>query len=233
MIDSVRHNGGCFLCTDSLPAGTELMLRYIGDTLAQLKRPIHQEVNAWAYKADATTGRVVVTGSHPERMISGDRLQMFSGMIRYAMEGNGSPRIKGELVNGEKREMTRRTPDNDPDHTAIGDRQYHHFTLNVPKGTKQVKIDLKPGKGYANFDLFLFAAPGTPAFNDNATWYNVNNGAEKTLILDAPKAGTLYVSVYCDTTVDTIDTRWGEQYTGRIEVLNGVPYILTATLINE
>ena len=233
LIDSVRHNGGCFMCTDSVPAGTELMLRYVGDTLRQLKRPIHQEVNAWAYKADATAGRVVVTGSHPERMIGGDRLQMFSAMIRYAMDGNGSPRIKGELVNGEAREMTRRTKDNDPDHTAIGDRQYHHFTVNVPKGTKQVKIDLKPGKGYADFDLFLFAAPGAPAFNDNAAWYNVDNGAAKSLRIDAPKAGTIYISVYCDTTVDTLDTRWGEQYTGRIEVLNGVPYTLTATLTHE
>ena len=232
-IDSVRHNGGCFMCTDSLPAGTEVLLRFIGDTLKQLKLPIHKEVNAWAYKAGAESGRVVVTGSHPERMIGGDRLQMFSGMIRYAIDGNGTPRIKGELVSGEKREMIRRTPDNDPDYTAIGDLQYHHFTVNVPKGTKKVKIDLKPAKGYAAFDLFLFAAPGKPAFNDNAVWYNVDNGATKTLTIDAPKAGTLYVSVYCDNTVETVQTRWGEQYTGRIEVLNGVPYTITATLISE
>ena len=232
-IDSVRHNGGCFMCTDQVPAGTEVLLRFIGDTLNQLKLPIDKEVNAWAYKANAESGRVVVTGSHPERMIGGDRLQMFSGMIRYAMEGNGAPRIKGELVSGEARKMTLRTPDNDPDHTAIGDLQYHHFTVNVPKGTKQVKIELKPAKGYAAFDLFLFAATGKPAFNDNAAWYNMDNGAAKTLTIDAPKAGTLYVSVYCDTTVETIQSRWGEQHTGRIEVLTGVPYTITATLINE
>lgn len=233
MIDSVRHNGGCFMCTDQIPEGTEVLARYDGDTLNQLKRPIHKEVNAWAYKANENSGRVVVTGSHPERMVGGDRLQMFSGMIRYALEGNGAPKVKGELYNGEARNMTRRSKDNNPDYTAIGDKQYHHFTFEVPKGTKQVRIDLQPAKGYANFDLFLYAAYGEPAFNDNAKYYNVENGAGKSLYVDAPKAGTLYVSVFCDTTVDVINTRNGEQYTGRVEVLNGVPYIITATIVNE
>ncbi|MBO4570901.1 MAG: pre-peptidase C-terminal domain-containing protein [Bacteroidales bacterium] len=233
MIDSVRHNGGCFMCTDSLPAGTEVLGRFDGDTLHQLKRPIHKEVNAWAYKAGAGTGRVVVTGSHPERMVGGDRLQFFSGMIRYAMEGNGAPKVKGELYNGEARNMTRRSSANVPDYTAIGDKQYHHFTFEVPKFTKQVRIDLQPAKGYADFDLFLYAAYGEPAFNDNAKYYNVENGAGKSLYIDAPKAGTLYISVFCDTTVDVLETKYGEQYTGRVEVLNGVPYTITATIVNE
>ncbi len=232
-IDSVRHNGGCFMCTDSLPAGTEVLGRFIGDTLAQLKLPIHKEVNAWAYKANDYSGRVVVTGSHPERMVGGDRLQMFSGMIRYALEGNGAPKVKGQLYNGEARNMTRRSGANMPEYTAIGDKQYHHFTFEVPKFTKQIRIDLQPAKGYADFDLFLYAAYGEPAFNDNAKYYNVENGAGKSLYIDSPKAGTLYISVFCDTTVDVLETKYGEQYTGRVEVLNGVPYIITATIINE
>lgn len=232
-IDSVRHNGGCFMCTDSLPEGTEILGRYIGDTLHQLKRPIHGEVNAWAYKAGPLSGRVVVTGSHPERMVGGDRLEMFSGMIRYALDGNGETRIKGELYNGEARNMTRRTSANEPDYTAIGDKQYHHFTFEVPKFAKQVRIDLQPAKGYAGFDLFLFAAYGEPAFNDNAKFYNMENGAGKSLHIDNPKSGTLYISVFCDTTVDVLQTKYGEQYTGRLEVLNGVPYTITATVVNE
>lgn len=232
MIDSVRHNGGCFMHTANAPKGTEVLLRFVGDTLS-LKRSIHQEVNAWAYKADEYTGRVVVTGSHPEKMVSGDRLEMFAGMIRYAIDGNGATRIKGELQDGVTREMTLRTHDNQPEYTAIGDRQYHHFTFKVPRGAKQVRIDLRPEEGYEDFDLFLFAGTGAPAFNDNAKYHNVELGARKSLYIDAPKAGLLYISVFCFTTVDTVVTRNGEQYTGRVEVLNGVPYTITATILDE
>jgi hypothetical protein len=28
--------------------------------------------------------------------------------------------------------------------------------------------------------------------------------------------------------VDTVETKWGTQYTGRLDVLNGVPYGITA-----
>lgn len=43
-----------------------------------------------------------------------------------------------------------------------------------------------------------------------------------------PRRGTLYLSVFCNTTVDTVETKWGTQYTGRLDVLNGVPYGITA-----
>ena len=36
------------------------------------------------------------------------------------------------------------------------------------------------------------------------------------------------VAVFCATTVDTVETKWGTQYTGRLDVLNGVPYGITA-----
>ena len=42
----------------------------------------------------------------------------------------------------------------------------------------------------------------------------------------APKAGTMYISVFCDTTVDTVKSPNGTQYTGRVDVLNGVPYTI-------
>ena len=128
--------------------------------------------------------------------------------------------------------MTLRTHDNQPEYTAIGDRQYHHFTFKVPRGAKQVRIDLRSEEGYEDFDLFLFAGTGAPAFNDNAKYHNVELGARKSLYIDAPKAGLLYISVFCFTTVDTVVTRNGEQYTGRVEVLNGVPYTITATVLD-
>jgi hypothetical protein len=49
-------------------------------------------------------------------------------------------------------------------------------------------------------------------------------GCNKTLVLKKPKAGKWYISVFCETTVtpDTGDN--GIIYTGRTDVLNGVPY---------
>jgi len=224
-IDSVRHNGGCYMDVASMPKGTEILLRYVADTI-KLKKSIHQEVNAWAYKASDKAGRIVVTGSHPERMVSGDRLQMFAGMIRYALDGNGAPQVKAVLKNGEPREMTCSTHDNNPEFAKIGDRQYHHFVIDIPKKTKEVTVNLKGIDGFTNFHLLLFAAQGKFAFNTDAEYFSVLEGVEKSLTIQNPKPGKLYVSVFCETTVETIDTPYGEQYAGRLEVLNGVPYII-------
>ena len=54
------------------------------------------------------------------------------------------------------------------------------------------------------------------------------SGGEKKLVINNPKPGKWYVSVYCDTTVDTRQTDYGTQYSGCLEVLNGVPYSIQA-----
>lgn len=226
-IDSVRHNGGCYAYMDeNVPAGTEILLRYIGDTL-KLKKSIHQKVSAWAWKENAQTGRIVAIGSHPERMVEGDRLELMAALIRYAMDGNGTPRLKGMLANGETRAMTRATDENDPDFTRIGDRQYHHFAVDVPKGVKEIQVELRAPDRWANrFDLWLFADGEDYAFRDNARWKDLRHGSEKRITIPVEKPGRYYISVFCATTVDTVDTFYGVQYTGRTDVLNGVPYLL-------
>lgn len=226
-IDSVRHNGGCYAYMDeNVPAGTEILLRYIGDTL-KLKKSIHQKVSAWAWKENAQTGRIVAIGSHPERMVEGDRLELMAALLRYAMDGNGTPRLKGMLANGETRTMTRATDENDPDFTRIGDRQYHHFAVDVPKGVKEIQVELRAPDRWANrFDLWLFADGNDYAFRDNARWKDLRHGSEKSVTIPVEKPGRYYISVFCATTVDTVDTFYGVQYTGRTDVLNGVPYLL-------
>jgi glutamine amidotransferase-like uncharacterized protein len=226
-IDSVRHNGGCYAyMEENVPAGTEVLLRYIADTL-QLKKPIHDKVSAWAWKESAQTGRVVVIGSHPERMVEGDRLELMAALLRYAMDGNGEARLKGVLENGVAREMVRTTSDNDPAFTRIGDRQYHHFAVDVPRGVKEITVELAaPAKWTDRFDLWLFADAEDFAFRENARWKNVGHGTDKHFTLPVEGPGRYYISVYCATTVDTVDSFYGEQYTGRTDVLNGVPYIL-------
>jgi glutamine amidotransferase-like uncharacterized protein len=226
-IDSVRHNGGCYAYMDeNVPAGTEILLRYIGDTL-KLKKSIHEKVSAWAWKENAQTGRIVAIGSHPERMVEGDRLELMAALIRYAMDGNGTPRLKGTLANGETRAMTRATDENDPDFTRIGDRQYHHFAVDVPKGVKEIKVELSaPDRWTDRFDLWLFADGQDLAFRDNARWKDLRHGSEKSFTIPVEKPGRYYISVFCATTVDTVETFYGVQYTGRTDVLNGVPYLL-------
>lgn len=229
VIDSVRHNGGCFAWMDNnVPEGTEIILRYDGDTL-KIKRNIHREVAGWAYKASEYDGRVVLIGSHPERVVSGERLELMSSMIQYALDGTGAPRLKGILKNGEAREMKCSTSDNNPAFTKIGDRQYHHFAVDIPKGTDQIKIVITPQKGWDRFDMYLFANPGDFAFNDNSLYFNVGNGVAKELTITKPTAGRLYISVFCATTVDVEPTSYGQQYTGRIDVLNGVPYTISVS----
>ena len=229
-IDSVRHNGGCYAyMEENVPEGTEVLLRYIGDTL-NLKKSIHRKVSAWAWKENGQTGRVVVIGSHPERMVEGDRLELMAAMIRYALDGNGAVRLKGTLQSGVPREMIRTTGDNDPAFTRIGDRQYHHFAVDVPKGVEEIKVELSaPEKWTGKFDLWLFADGQDFAFRENARWKDIRHGTDKTLTIPAPKPGRYYISVFCATTVDAPETFYGVQYTGRTDVLNGVPYTLKAT----
>jgi hypothetical protein len=149
-------------------------------------------------------------------------------MIRYAMDGNGTTRLKGVLQNGEPRHMERRTDENDPSYTCIGDRQYHHFAVDVPKGVREITVTLAaPDKWTNRYDLWLFADDQDFAFRDNARCKNVLHGTDKKLTIPVTKPGRYYISVFCATTVDTVDTFYGVQYTGRTDVLNGVPYILS------
>lgn len=232
-VDSVRHNGGCFAYYGEgsiTPEGTEVLMRYDYDTVAvDSKVKIHGEVSTWAYKADKNSGRVVMTGSHPEAIASGERLQFMAAMIRYAMDGNGTPNIKGELIPGQTRLMHKGTADNDPVHTAIGDRQYHHFVLRIPEGTRRAEISLKGVTGKNHFDLSLLAKKGDFALHGDAPWQDVSLGCDKTLVLDRPQAGQWYISVFCETTVETAFGKYGTEYTARRDVLNGVPYSLDVT----
>ena len=228
-IDSVYHNNGCYAVPLLEPgdAETEVLLRYVADTM-KLERPVHGRPAAWAYKQNAASGRVIAIGSHPESRGYGEILDLMASLVRYAIDGNGDTPVKGALKDGEPRVMDRTTADKLPAYTRIGDLQYHHFYLDVPKGTKRVTVELSTPEGWKDFDLYLFAAPGKPAFKSNAAWKNVVLGSDKKLTVDNPKAGRLYISVQCATTVDTLESKYGDTYTGRTEVLNGVPYTIKA-----
>ena len=229
-IDSVRHNGGCYANVDhNWPEGTEI-LAYYETTGMDIPYDLTGHVSIWAWKENDLTGRIVSCGSHPESVRDGERYDLMCGMARYALDGCGAPRIKAELRSGEEVTMKAATSDGDPDHTMIGDLQYHHFTIEVPKGCKALTVTLSSLKGWRDFDMSLFARKDGFAFASNAQYSRTSEGFDKTLRIIRPKAGTYYISVRCDTTVDTVETRFGTQYCGRTDVLNGVPYTIKATI---
>jgi glutamine amidotransferase-like uncharacterized protein len=221
LIDSVRHNGGCMAYQDlHYPPETEVLLRY--DYPYEKKgTQIDGEISAWAYKKSEQTGRVVVIGSHPESITGGERLDLMASMIRYALDGNGAPKIKAELYKDSIRKMYKSTLQNCPDSAMIGDKQYHHFTVNIPRDAKNIQIILN---GAEDYDLYLYLKKGDFAFRNNAEYKDISLGAAKIMSFDDLSAGLWYVGVECDNTVETVTTPWGVEYTGCLDVLNGVPY---------
>jgi glutamine amidotransferase-like uncharacterized protein len=220
-IDSVRHNGGCFAYTiKDYPPETEVLLRY--DYPFEKKgTQIDGEISAWAYKKSDRTGRVVVIGSHPESVTSGERLDLMASLLQYALDGNGSPKIKAELKNGSTMKMFKTTLQNSPDSTMIGDKQYHHFKVTIPRDAKNIRITLD---GAEDYDLFLYLNKGDYAFRNNAGYKDISLGAAKVMTFDKLSAGEWYIGVECNNTVETVSTPWGVEYRDCLGVLNGVPY---------
>lgn len=230
-VDSVRHNGGNFADVEHVwPEGTEILARYETTGREGLKLDLTGLPVIWAFKESGTSGRVVSCGSHPEDAASGERLELMCAMVRYALDGNGSPVLKAVLTPGEERTMDRRTSDADPSRTMIGDRQYHHFAFDVPRGCKQAVVSLKSLKGWRDFDMSLSVSADGFAFSDGAKWRSAGEGIDRQIVIDSPNPGRYYVGVCCETTVDTQETAYGTQYTGRLDVLNGVPYTISVDL---
>ena len=124
-VDSVYHNNGCYALPDSAwPKQTEVLLRY--DTQGrELKREIDGQAAVWAYKANEHAGRVIACGSHPEGNSSGEKLDLMCAMVRYALDGNGTPQT-------ERRAEERRTEGNDLPHQRPESRLYPDRGQTVP-----------------------------------------------------------------------------------------------------
>lgn len=209
-IQGIRHNGGCF--PESLPEGGEVLATYDYPG----KASVHRQPSAWAYKADAHTGRVVLEGSHPEEVRNGERLYFTEALIRYAADGIGTVSLKGLLENGRPWTM-------DQDTMRLGDRQCHHYAVYVPAGACDLRFTVESP---ADCDLVLRLCRDSFAFPSRAVYASGEIGASQQLALDALEPGVWYVSVQCLTTVTVEKTEYGQRYTGRTDVLNGVPYTI-------
>ena len=221
-IDSVRHNGGCFAYMETAPAGTEILATF-STKGRQLERDIDGLPVIWAWKGSPAMGRVLLCGSHPEGAYDAENLALMASMVRYALAGNGEPALKAVLQPGEPRSMDDRTK---PEFAPVGDRQYHHFAIDVPKGVKLMTISLKGFVNKDDFDLHLFVSRNGFAYREDATWGFVGANVDKSLEIKDPKPGKYYISVFCATTVSSTMGKYGVEYSGRTDVLNGVPYTI-------
>ena len=182
--------------------------------------------SAWAYKPSSQSGRIIMEGSHPEEVKTGERRDFTAAMLLYAVDGVGQTTVKGLLNNGLSWVMDKKTEDGDPSHTMIGDMQYHHFVVNVPSDVKDITISLTSS---ADCDLQLLACTDTYAYADVAEYKSESTGANQQIVIPCPLAGLWYIAVRCLTTVTSTDVPLGQEYTGRTDVLNGVPYTITAS----
>ena len=232
-IDGVRHNGGCYMGNNStypVPSGTEIMLRYL--TPGPDSTKLNGQVSAWAYKASAESGRLCVIGSHPEGVSSGEQRDLFSAMIRYASDGNGCVTPKGALSKGVTRTMNKGTEAGDPAFTRIGDKQYHHFNLELANDVNDLSLTLRGISTDCN--LYLAMSKGRTAWICDADYQLTSSGNLKILTLHHVPAGSWSVAVYCPDTITSTKTEYTSgayyyKYTGKTEVLNGVAYSLYVT----
>ncbi|MEO0051857.1 MAG: BPL-N domain-containing protein [candidate division WOR-3 bacterium] len=217
-ISGLYLNGGPY-ANESLdwPAGTEVLLRY--DTLGH---PAHNRCAGWAWKGADTSGRVVVIGTHPEGFSSGERLHLMMAVLRYALDGVGLPRLKAVLQSGVPRIMDRGMEA--PEFARIGDRQYHHFAIDVPPGAESLCVLVQ---GADSFQLNLYLKWNGFAFRSSCDFADTAPGAGKLMTVRSPAGGMWYIGVECATTVNCVNDSF-PVYFGRMEVLNGVPYSVNA-----
>ena len=214
-VNKVHHNKGGYLVNP--PTGAEIL----GFFDYPSKTNLHGQPCVWAYKYDDYTGRIVATGSHPEENNSGEVRDLAAAMMQYALDGQGYTEVKGLLQKGVARVMDKSTSDNYPAFARIGDKQTHHFAFIIPEGNSNVTISLKSD---VDCDMALMIDKDTYAYEEDAHYVQDSEGSVKTMSFEKLEPGLWFLGVKCNTTVDSVDLKYGQAYSGRTDVLNGVPY---------
>lgn len=218
-VANVRHNQGNYPA--SLPNGAESLARYDFKEAGKA----HKQPAVAAYKSDATTGRLVLCGSHPEEVVDGERRDLTAAMLLYAVEGVGNTKLKGYLKNGEPRKMDRQTYERIPEYTRIGDMQYHHFAVEIPAGARDITFKLE---GATGSHMTLAICKDTFAYDDCADFRSILDGAKHEFTLSKMEKGVWYVAVKCLDTPEVIENHHGQTYkqTAVADLMNGVPYTI-------
>ena len=220
-VDSIKHHNGPYFEHYYRVPGTEVLAR--NDCKVYDKFQGHPSIIS--YHPSPWRGRVTLLGGHPEQYEDGlEGAHLMDAVVRYTLGDPGIAKVKAVLRNGEKRQMTRSTSDEDPAHTKIGDRQCHHFVFAQPEGAKNIRIRLE---SLEDFNLSLRLAKGTFAFAEDATSRVENTDRVKELSFSTLEKGTWYIGVQCEDTVSNNSSHTnGISYSGKTAVLNGAPYTI-------
>ncbi len=222
-IEGVYHNNGSSIDTTEMYEGTQICAMHTSSDLDGYGA-------IWTWKDNDTTGQVLGHTGHPEGSSNEERIKYICASMLLITDGLGVPDIKHQLENGKTIVMDKVWADNDPLFTKIGDKQYHHFTIDLENPAKNVKITLD---GEDDYDFHLFAAQDTFAFNYAAQHLDSSSGADKELTIEMVESGTLYIGVKLATTVTSNQEKFNRdlfiEYSGELEVLNGIEYSITAT----
>ena len=222
-ISSVYHNGGCCLDEKDCIRGTEVLTRYVYPYDPDKHNHMDGKGAAWAYKENELSGRCIMSGSHPERVTSGEIRDLMAAMIRYALDGQGNTTVKAILHNGETRVMDKVA---DPAHAKIGDMQCHHFVTWIPEGAKDVKVTLTPKE---NFNFRLMMDHETFAYYEDADHIKEeSNGAPAELTFKNIEPGQWYIGVQCTSKPVAVAGKNGHTY-AKTSLLNGVPYSISVS----
>ncbi len=219
-VPGVYHNNGNWLRVDQEMDGVEVLARY-----DHPDHKIDQGAAIWAYRAAPAAGRIVNIGCHPEASREGERLALTEACFLHALAGTGQPQLKATLDYGQPRTMDRTWGDQKPELARIGDRQYHHFAIDVENEETATTVKVSSDD---DVDLHLFLSPDGLAFRRAATVLDVRPGSTKS-IQRSLTPGRWYVSVYCATAVETMnDPDAGfHRYVGDRHILNGAPYTIS------
>lgn len=220
-VADVYHNGGCYCDESYMIPGTESLARYDYDVDPEEHDHMHGKTSIWAYKPDAARGRVIMSGSHPENVQSGEIRDLMAALLRYALDGQGTTSAKAILHNNETISMNKSTSDQDPAHTRIGDLQCHHFVMWIPSGTRKAKITLKPRE---QFKFALRLAKDSFAYEGSAD-YQFTGAEGETIVADIDNIneGQWYICVQCLSVPKATAGPNGTTYSSNA-ILNGAAY---------
>ncbi len=231
LVEDIYHNNGNWLPADkgNHASDTEVLATYVN-----AGHKTHQGAAIWAYRAGAASGRIVNIGSHPEGAESGERLALTESCLLYALDGTGTPQLKGSLKDGVVRLMSRSTEDKQPQLTGIGDGQYHHFRFDVADDRRDVTIEVKTIEDSVGAELHVYLSRDDFAFADSAL-HQADGGGETQIIRASLEPGTWFLSVECATRVNAIEDKDSGfyRYFGNQEILNGVAYSVQMKAANS
>ncbi len=221
-VADIRHNQGNF--PESIPEGGEVLARFDIKSASKM----HNQPSIVAYKKSDKTGRMVLTGSHPEEVKNGEIRELYAAMLQYAIDGTAMTHCKGYLENGVERKMNKHSFERDPDYTRIGDQQCHHFAVNIPEGARNATFTLEGAEGS---HMTLAVCKDTYAYDDCADFMANHEGAFQTFTMPKPKAGLWYVCVKCLDAVESYMPGQAHMYKKPAveDLLNGVPYTIKVT----